>query len=118
MLIDADMIVTRSLGELIERAARAGRRLRNRLDRFVPEWGEMLGLGSCAAQPYVCSASLLALDSGNRPSRLVGSTAASPSTRARLCSTTNLLRRVEACDEPLLARPGRAQCDPRAATMH
>ena len=50
VLIDVDMIVTRPLGELIEtRARRAVVAFENDRDRFVPEWGELLGLGSSAA---------------------------------------------------------------------
>jgi hypothetical protein len=56
VLIDADMIVTRRLDEPIERA-RAGRvvAVENDRDRFVPEWGELLGLGRLRRQPYVSS---------------------------------------------------------------
>jgi hypothetical protein len=56
VLIDADMIVTRPLDELIERAA-AGEVLavENDTDRFVPEWGELLGLGPVRRQTYVSS---------------------------------------------------------------
>ncbi len=56
VLIDADMIVTRPLDELIENAA-AGRvvAFHNDRDRFVPEWGEILGLGQARRRPYVSS---------------------------------------------------------------
>jgi hypothetical protein len=56
VLIDADMIVTRPLGELIEKAA-AGQVVvfRNNLDRFFSEWGELLDLGPIRRQPYVSS---------------------------------------------------------------
>ena len=56
VLIDVDMIVCRSLAPLIERAA-AGRVLavKDNLDRFVPEWGELLGLGEAKPLPYVSS---------------------------------------------------------------
>ena len=56
VLLDADMIVTRSLSPLIEEASR-GRLVafRNPIDRFVPEWGEMLQLGRIPRRPYVCS---------------------------------------------------------------
>jgi hypothetical protein len=60
VLIDADIIVTRSLSELIERAA--GPRviaIENDTDRFVPEWGELLGLGEVRRQPYVSSGLVL-----------------------------------------------------------
>jgi hypothetical protein len=55
VLIDVDMIVTRHLGELVERA-REGRvvAFRDGLDRHVPEWGELLGLGRTRPGPYVC----------------------------------------------------------------
>jgi hypothetical protein len=57
VLIDTDIVLTRHLGELIERAAEP--RLvatENDIDRFVPEWGELLGLGAVRRQPYVSSA--------------------------------------------------------------
>jgi hypothetical protein len=54
VLIDADMIATHSLGELIEQAS-AGRvvAFRNDRDRFVPAWGELLDLGPVRRRPYV-----------------------------------------------------------------
>jgi hypothetical protein len=56
VLIDSDMIVTRPLSDLIERAS-DGRVIaaQNDSDRFVPEWGELLGLGELERQPYVSS---------------------------------------------------------------
>lgn len=56
VLIDVDMVVTRSLSELIDQAA-TGRVIAfdDNLDRFVPEWGELLGLGELARRPYVSS---------------------------------------------------------------
>jgi hypothetical protein len=56
VLIDADMIVTRSLADLIERASE-GRAVavEDRLDRFVPEWGELLGMGTAHRRPYISS---------------------------------------------------------------
>jgi hypothetical protein len=56
VLIDADMIVTRSLAPLLETAA-AGRvvAFRNPADRFFPEWGELLDLGRLRREPYLCS---------------------------------------------------------------
>jgi hypothetical protein len=56
VLLDADMIVTRSLSPLIEEASR-GRLVafRNPIDRFVPEWGELLRLGPTPRRPYLCS---------------------------------------------------------------
>jgi hypothetical protein len=57
VLIDADVIVTRHLGDLIAHAA-AGRvvAFENNIDRFVPEWGELLDLGPIRRHPYLCSA--------------------------------------------------------------
>ena len=56
VLIDVDMVVTRPLGELIERAARgAVIAFENDADRFVSEWSEALGLGPLERRPYVCS---------------------------------------------------------------
>jgi hypothetical protein len=56
ILIDADMIVTRPLTELIEEAG-GGRVIafRASYDRFVPEWGELLELGPIRRRPYVSS---------------------------------------------------------------
>ena len=56
VLIDADMIVTRSLADLIERA-RSGEviAVEHGQDRHVPEWGEILDLGPVRKQTYVCS---------------------------------------------------------------
>jgi hypothetical protein len=56
VLIDADMILTRPLTELIESAGQ-GRvvAFENDVDRFVPEWGEILGLGDPRRQPYLSS---------------------------------------------------------------
>jgi hypothetical protein len=57
VLIDADMIATRPLTELIERAADGNVvAFQNDIDRFVPEWGELLDLGELRRQPYLCSA--------------------------------------------------------------
>jgi hypothetical protein len=56
VLIDADMIVTRPLTELIA-SAEGGRVIafENQIDRFVPEWGELLELGPVRRRPYVSS---------------------------------------------------------------
>ena len=52
MLIDADMIVTRPLTGLIEtRRGWSGGGLRNDSDRYVAEWGELLGLGTARRGP-------------------------------------------------------------------
>jgi hypothetical protein len=60
VLIDVDIVVTRPLTELIEMASAdrvvAGGAPR---DRFVPEWGELLGLGNARRQAYVSSALVL-----------------------------------------------------------
>jgi hypothetical protein len=56
VLIDADMIVTRPLTELVERAADgAVVAVENDRPRHCPEWGELLGLGPVRRQPYVSS---------------------------------------------------------------
>lgn len=57
VLIDTDVVVTRSLAPLIERAA-AGAvvAFRDHAERFVPEWGDLLGLGDLRPAPYLCSA--------------------------------------------------------------
>jgi hypothetical protein len=56
VLIDVDVVVTRSLrplfGDLAHAAAFA---VKDRLDRFVPEWGELLDLGELRRAPYVSS---------------------------------------------------------------
>jgi hypothetical protein len=56
VLIDTDMVVTRSLTPLIGGAA-GGRvvAFKDRQDRFFPEWGELLGLGTARRGPYVSS---------------------------------------------------------------
>ena len=61
VLIDTDMIVTRSLAPLIERAA-AGAvvAFENDTPRFVPEWGELLDLGEPRPGPYVSSGLVIA----------------------------------------------------------
>ena len=56
VLIDADMIVTRSLTPLLERAAEGNVvAFENPVDRFVPTWGELLDLGELRRQRYLCS---------------------------------------------------------------
>jgi hypothetical protein len=56
VLIDADMIVTRPLTELIDQASDDRVvAFRNDYDKFVPQWGELLGLGTAERRPYVCS---------------------------------------------------------------
>jgi hypothetical protein len=60
VLIDADMIVTRPLSELI--AAASGDRViafENATDRFVPEWSSYLDLGPMRRRPYVSSGLVL-----------------------------------------------------------
>jgi hypothetical protein len=56
VLIDADIIVTRPLGGLIERASDDRVvAVADRLDRFVPEWGDLLGLGPAHPRQYISS---------------------------------------------------------------
>lgn len=64
VLVDADVIVTRSLGELIDVAA-AGSvvAFRNDVHRHFAEWGELLGLGEVRPGPYVTTG-FLALAEG------------------------------------------------------
>jgi hypothetical protein len=59
VLLDTDLVVTRPLAALIERA-REGRvvAFRNPVDRFVAEWGELLNLGTARRQPYLSSAAI------------------------------------------------------------
>lgn len=56
VLIDVDMIVTRSLRPLVEAAA-TGKvvAVAENVDRHVPEWGEALELGPTRRGPYVSS---------------------------------------------------------------
>jgi len=62
LLLDVDMLVTRSLRELIDRAAdRRVVAFRNPLDRFDPEWGELLDLGPTRRRRYMSSGAI-ALD--------------------------------------------------------
>ena len=100
VLIDADMIVTRPLDELIERA-REGEvvAVEHGGDRFCPEWGELLGLGPVRRGPY-CLLGLRAspaarsatevlrlMDDRQRPRRLrphLWSPATTPTTRFSL----------------------------------
>jgi hypothetical protein len=60
VLLDTDMVATRSLAPLIERAA-AGRIVvfANPLQRRPSDWGELLGLGPMRPMPYVSSAAIL-----------------------------------------------------------
>ena len=59
VLLDTDIVATRPLGELFERAA-AGRLVAfaDPADRFDPDWGELLGLGTPRRGTYVSSAAL------------------------------------------------------------
>jgi hypothetical protein len=60
VLIDADIVVTRPLDELIARAAEPRVvAIENDMDRFVAEWGELLGLGEVRRQPYLSSGLVL-----------------------------------------------------------
>ena len=68
VLLDADIIVTRSLAELADSAA-AGRvvAVEHGSDRFFPDWGRLLGLAAPRRQPYVSSSLvLLGRDPGDR----------------------------------------------------
>jgi hypothetical protein len=57
VLVDTDLVVTRSLSGLIERAADgAVVAFRNDMDRFVPEWGQVLDLGPVRRRPYLAFA--------------------------------------------------------------
>ena len=56
VLIDADLVITRPLTDLLERAAGGSVvAFENPVDRHVPEWGELLDLGPVRRQPYLCS---------------------------------------------------------------
>jgi hypothetical protein len=59
ILIDADIVLTRSLGELMAGEPDGVVGFRNDRDRFVPEWGELLGLGAARRRPYVSSGLVL-----------------------------------------------------------
>jgi hypothetical protein len=62
VLIDVDMIVTRPLADLIERASGGDLvAFEDEQDRFYPEWGDLLDLGPVRRQPYL-SAALVLLD--------------------------------------------------------
>jgi hypothetical protein len=67
ILLDADMIVTRPLRELIA-AARSGRIVGfvdedTTEDRFFPEWSSLLGYGPVRRQPYLNAGQLVIPDS-------------------------------------------------------
>jgi hypothetical protein len=73
VLIDADMIVTRSLTPLIAEASRGKVvAFANNSDRFFPEWGDALELGTARPRQYV-SSSLVCLGGpvGSRVIRLM-----------------------------------------------
>jgi hypothetical protein len=56
VLVDTDMIVTRSMTTLIEQASEDRVvAFEDRQDRFFPEWGELLELGTARRGPYVSS---------------------------------------------------------------
>jgi len=61
VLIDTDMIVTRALTPLIDQAA-DGRVVAGsaEMDRFVPEWSELLDLGPLRPLPYVSTGLVVA----------------------------------------------------------
>jgi hypothetical protein len=60
VLLDADVIVTRPLGELIA-SSREGRLVafENESHRYFAEWGELLGIGPVRESPYLMSSALL-----------------------------------------------------------
>ena len=69
VLIDADIVATRSMAELIARAREPKViAVENDTDRFVPEWGEILDLGPVRRRPYV-SSGLVFLGPGARRGR-------------------------------------------------
>jgi hypothetical protein len=73
VLIDVDMILTRPLTPLIEEASRGKVvAFEVAIDRFFPEWGELLGLGPARRLPYLGSG-LVCLDRalGTRVLRLM-----------------------------------------------
>jgi hypothetical protein len=53
VLIDADVVVTRPLEDLLARHSEHVVAFRNEHDRFIPEWGELLGLGEIGRRPYL-----------------------------------------------------------------
>lgn len=59
-LLDADLVLTRPLTELIDRAD-PGRLVafENPVDRYVPEWGELLDLGETTRGAYLSSAAIV-----------------------------------------------------------
>lgn len=60
VLLDTDIVVNRSLADLIERAAEGfAIGFENPMDRFVPEWGELLDLGTVRRQAYVSGGALI-----------------------------------------------------------
>ena len=110
VLIDADMIATRSLGELIDRAARgAGGRVRERHRPLRPEWGELLGLGEVRRQPYVSLGARL-----RWASRWASEVLELMDERQDQVDFERTFWRANAARLPVpLRRPGRAQRDPR-----
>jgi hypothetical protein len=69
VLVDADIIVTRSLAELVDRAS-AGRVLaiKDGEDRYFADWGRLLGMGVPRRQAYVSSSFVIL---GGAPGRRV-----------------------------------------------
>lgn len=64
VLVDADVIITRPLTGLIERAgSNAIVGFCDDAERFVPEWGDLLGEGTAVQRPYL-SAGLLVVGAG------------------------------------------------------
>ncbi len=112
VLIDADMIVTRPLGELMERA-RSGEvvAFENNMDRFVPEWGELLDLGPIHRGPYVSSGLVfLGGDHGREVIRLLDDRVGSAEFDLGVRLHPARFARASAP----VPRSGRAERDPRA----
>lgn len=59
VMLDADLIVTRPLDDLIAKAAQGTLvAFRNDTQRYFAEWGEQLGLGQVRPDPYVTSSAV------------------------------------------------------------
>ena len=109
VLIDVDMVVTRPLTPLIERAAE-GRVVvfKDNMDRFDPRWGPALDLGLARRRPYVSSGLVvLGGETGARGPSPLGRSPAPGGLRALL------LRRGRARLPVPLPRPGHPQRGPQ-----
>jgi hypothetical protein len=56
VLLDADVVVTRPLTDLLESARHGVLAFKSRLDGFQPDWGRLLDIGAVERAPYICSA--------------------------------------------------------------